>query len=203
MRRSADRLEPRQFENLEKILVSGQNLLSLINAILDLSKIEAGRVEVEAAEIALAPLLDDCLRTVEPLVNPPVALVRGFEGELPLVQVDAEKLRQIVTNLLSNAAKFTAAGKIELSAHVGNGQFEVAVRDTGIGIPADKLEAIFEEFEQADVSSTRVYGGTGLGLAIARRLARLMRGDILVESIPATGSTFTLRLPLRYTARSV
>jgi signal transduction histidine kinase len=114
--------------------------------------------------------------------------------------IDAEKLRQIVTNLLSNAAKFTAAGTIELRAFEDDGQLEVTVRDTGIGVAADKLELIFEEFEQADASSTRVHGGTGLGLAIARRLARLMRGDIRVESTPGAGSTFTVSLPLRYTA---
>jgi two-component system, NtrC family, sensor kinase len=202
MRRSADRLEPRQFENLEKILVSGQNLLSLINAILDLSKVEAGRVEIVAEEIALAPLLDDCLRTVEPMIKPTVDLANRVDCDMPLVLVDAEKLRQIVTNLLSNAAKFTAAGAIELHARAGPDRFVVAVSDTGIGVAADKLEAIFEEFEQADATSTRVYGGTGLGLAIARRLARLMRGDISVESEPGAGSTFTVTLPLRYAARA-
>jgi signal transduction histidine kinase len=114
--------------------------------------------------------------------------------------VDEEKLRQIVINLLSNAAKFTSRGSIRLRAEAADGSVAIAVADTGIGIPADKLGVIFEEFEQVDASSTRVYGGTGLGLTIARRLARLMGGDIEAESVPGSGSTFTLKLPLRYEA---
>jgi PAS domain S-box-containing protein len=201
MRRSQEQLEPKQYENLEKILSSGQNLLALINAILDLSKVEAGRVEVNAVEIALAPVLDQCLRTVEPLVRAEsVTLLREFDGAPPQMYADEEKLRQIVINLLSNAAKFTASGSIRLEARAANGSVDIAVADTGIGIPADKLDVIFEEFEQADASSTRVHGGTGLGLTIARRLARLMGGDIRARSTPGSGSTFTLTLPVRYAA---
>ena len=125
------------------------------------------------------------MRTVEPLVKE-VTLVKAFDGELPLMLVDEEKLRQIVLNLLSNAVKFTERGSIHVARAATNGTVEIAVADTGIGIAADKLELIFEEFEQADASSTRVYGGTGLGLAIARRLARLMGGDIRAESTPAS-----------------
>jgi signal transduction histidine kinase len=112
--------------------------------------------------------------------------------------VDEEKLRQIVINLLSNAVKFTQRGAIRVKAQAANGSVAIAVCDTGIGIPPDKLELIFQEFEQADASSTRVYGGTGLGLAIARRLARLMGGDITAESVFGSGSTFRLTLPVRY-----
>ena len=196
MRRSQEQLERKQYENLEKILSSGEQLLALINSILDLSKIEAGRVEVHPGEIGLAPVLEQCLRTVEPLAR--VALVREFEGELPRMYVDEDKLRQIVINLLSNAAKFTEHGTIRVRAQAANGSVAIAVSDTGIGIASDKLDLIFEEFEQADTSSTRVYGGTGLGLAIARRLARLMGGDITAESVPGAGSTFRLILPVRY-----
>jgi PAS domain S-box-containing protein len=196
MRRSKDALEAKQYENLEKILASGQHLLALINAILDLSKIEAGRVELVPSETALAPVLEQCLRTVEPLVK--VSLLRAFDGGLPRMYVDEEKLRQIVINLLSNAAKFTEQGSIRLQAQASNGSVAIAVADTGIGIPEDKLGVIFEEFEQVDASTTRVHGGTGLGLAIARRLARLMGGDIGVHSSPGAGSTFTLTLPVRY-----
>ena len=198
MRRSQEQLEPKQFENLEKILTSGQQLLALINTILDLAKVEAGRVDVNPAEIQPALLLEQCMRTVEPLIKEPVTLVKGFDGELPLMLVDEEMLRQIMLNLLSNAAKFTARGNIHVRARADNGTVEIAVADTGIGIAADKLESIFEEFEQADASSTRVHGGTGLGLTIARRLARLMGGDVCVESTPSVGSTFTLTLPVRY-----
>jgi len=199
MRRSQEQLEPKQYENLEKILVSGQNLLALINAILDLSKVEAGRVEVNPAEVALAPVLEQCLRTVEPLVTgDAVMLVKELDGAPPQMYVDEGKLRQIVINLLSNAAKFTMRGSIRLEARAANGSVTIAVADTGIGIAADKLEVIFEEFEQADASSTRVHGGTGLGLTIARRLARLMGGDINAESTLGNGSRFTLMLPVRY-----
>ena len=199
MRRSQEKLEPQQYENLEKILTSGQHLLALINSILDLAKVEAGRVEVNPGDIGLSPVLESCARTVEPLVKADaVTLVKEFDGALPQMYVDEEKLRQIVINLLSNAAKFTSRGSIRLQAHVSDGTVAIAVADTGIGIAPDKLEVIFEEFEQADASSTRVYGGTGLGLAIARRLARLLGGEITAESVLGSGSKFTLTLPLRY-----
>lgn len=198
MRCSQDRLETKQFENLEKILASGQHLLSLINSVLDLAKVEAGRVEVVATEVVLAPLLGECLRTVEPLIDAGVTSASTFDATLPPLHVDEEKLRQVVINLLSNAAKFTVRGRIELRAQARGDDLSIAVADTGIGIPADKLESIFEEFEQVDASSTRAHGGTGLGLAIARRLARLMGGDLRAESILGAGSTFTLTMPLRY-----
>jgi two-component system, NtrC family, sensor kinase len=198
MRRSKDVLEAKQYENLEKILTSAQHLLQLINAILDLSKVEAGRMELHIGDVQLAPVLEQCLRTVEPLVKAPaVRLVKEFDGELASVYTDEGKLRQIVINLLSNAAKFTERGTVRVTARCGGEAFSVAVADTGIGIAADKLEQVFEEFAQIDASSTRLYGGTGLGLSIARRLARLMGGDIAVESVPGAGSTFTLTLPLR------
>ncbi|HEU0199260.1 MAG TPA: PAS-domain containing protein [Burkholderiaceae bacterium] len=201
MRRAREQLEPKQYENLEKILASGQHLLGLINAILDLSKVEAGRIEIAAVETELAPVLDQCVRTVEPLVkSETVTLVKDFDSALPRLLVDEEKLRQIVINLLSNAAKFTARGSIRLQVRVADERVAIAVTDTGIGIAADKLEAVFEEFVQADAGSTRVYGGTGLGLTIARRLAHLMGGDIDVESTLGSGSTFTLTLPVRYHA---
>ena len=144
-------------------------------------------------------MLEQCLRTVEPLVR--VALVKEFDGGLPSMYVDEDKLRRIVLNLLSNAAKFTERGTIRLKAQADNGSVAIAVADTGIGIPGDKLGLIFEEFEQVDASINRAHGGTGLGLAIAQRLARLMGGDIGVESTLGSGSTFTLTLPLRYSGR--
>ncbi|TAK81363.1 MAG: GAF domain-containing protein [Betaproteobacteria bacterium] len=201
MRRSKEQLEQKQYENLDKILSSAQHLLALINAILDLSKVEAGHVEVHAGDVQLGPVLEQCMKTVEPLVKAPaVRLLKDFDGGLPQVYADEEKLRQIVLNLLGNAVKFTEQGTVRVRAKADGDSFSVAVTDTGIGIPADKLEHVFEEFTQADASSTRVYGGTGLGLTIARRLARLMGGDIAVESAPGAGSTFTLTLPLRYQA---
>jgi signal transduction histidine kinase len=197
LRQARDQIETKQYENLEKILASAQHLLSLINAVLDIAKVEAGRVEVHAVEVLLPAVLERCTRTVEPLLRDGVTLEKHFGASLPPIVADEEKLRQIVINLLSNAAKFTARGTIRLSAKAADGEVAVAVADTGIGIPADKLESIFEEFEQVDASSTREHGGTGLGLAIARQLARLLGGDIRVDSTLGAGSTFTLTLPLR------
>jgi signal transduction histidine kinase len=195
MRRSADRLEPLQRANLEKILASAGTLLTLINEVLDLARVEAGRIEIDARPVELAPLLTDCLRTVEPLVKDRVELAADFDEPLPTLVADADRLRQVVVNLLGNAAKFTAAGRIELAARRREDGVEIAVADTGIGIAADQIERIFEEFEQADSSPTRAHGGTGLGLAISRRLARAMGGEIVVSSRPGAGSTFTLTLP--------
>jgi signal transduction histidine kinase len=200
MRRSQDRLEQRQYENLEKILASALHLLSLINAVLDLAKVEAGRIELHPTDVQLPPMLEQCMRTVDPLVRNGVTQVGAFDRELPPMLVDEEKLRQIVMNLLSNAAKYTSSGTIRVAARQANGSVELTVTDTGIGIAAEKLEVIFEEFEQADARSAREYGGTGLGLAIARRLARVMGGDIRADSTLGTGSTFTLTLPVRYGA---
>jgi signal transduction histidine kinase/CheY-like chemotaxis protein len=201
MRRSKDVLERKQYENLEKILASGQHLLSLINAVLDLSKIEAGRTEVRPVEFALEPLVDQCLRTVEPMVRGDrVGLAKDLEPGLPTLVQDQEKVRQILINLLGNAVKFTEAGTIVVRARRFGGELAVAVSDTGVGIPDEALELVFEKFRQVDSGSTRQHGGTGLGLPISRRLARLMGGDVGVESVPGMGSTFTLRLPLRHAA---
>jgi signal transduction histidine kinase len=199
MRRSQHQLEAKQYENLEKILASGERLLALINAVLDLSKIDAGRLDVHPGEVSLAALLEQCLRMVEPLVrSEAVVLARDFRDDLPRMVLDEEKLRQIVINLLSNALKFTERGEVRLAARVLDGEVVVEVADTGVGIPAGKLDLIFEEFQQADATRSRGHGGTGLGLTIARRLARLMGGDIEVESAPGAGSTFRVSLPLRY-----
>ena len=198
MRRAQDQLEPKQYDNLGKILSSAQHLLSLINSVLDLAKVEAGRIEVNAGELHLAPLLEQCLRSIEPLLDGGVTLSADIDAGLPPMLADAEKLRQILINLLSNAAKFTARGSIRVRARHAGGVVSIEVADTGIGIPADKLESIFEEFEQVDASSTRAHGGSGLGLAIARRLARLMGGELQAQSTLGAGSTFTLTLPVRY-----
>jgi signal transduction histidine kinase len=199
MRRAGHQIEVRQYENLEKILSSGQHLLALINSILDLAKVEAGRVEVHPAEVEPSRVLESCARTIEPLVrSDAVRLIKAFDGALPRMYVDEEKLRQIVINLLSNAAKFTERGSIRLRAQASGNSVVIAVADTGIGIAPDQLDVIFEEFAQAGADSTRAYGGTGLGLTIARRLARLMGGEIVAESVLDSGSIFTLTLPLRY-----
>jgi signal transduction histidine kinase/DNA-binding response OmpR family regulator len=198
MRRSKDTLPAKQYENLEKVLVSAEHLLSLINTVLDLAKIEAGRIEANPSEFPLEPLLDLCLTTVEPMVKADrVRLIKDVQGPLPVLYTDQGKLKQILINLLSNAAKFTETGSITLRGRRLGERVEVAVADTGSGIPKAALELVFEEFRQVDGGSERVQKGTGLGLTISRRLARLLGGDITVESDLGQGSTFTITLPVR------
>ncbi len=198
LRETRSAIAPRQAENLEKILASARHLVGLINATLDLTRIEAGRIELTASDIALAPLLEECLRSVEPLCTDGVRLRSRIATDVAPMHVDAAKLHQILINLLGNAVKFTERGWIELRAAQRDERVVVEVEDTGIGVPADKLEAVFEEFEQVDASHTRAQGGTGLGLAIARRLARAMGGELAARSALGAGSTFTLTLPLRW-----
>src|SRR5262249_33556702 len=203
MRRSQALLPQRQYENLEKILLSAEHLLTLINDILDLSKIEAGRMEVHPVRFQLEALVDVCLHTLEPMVpSERLRLVKEIEAGLPLLATDEDKVKRILMNLLSNAVKFTREGTITITARHSNGEMTIAVTDTGIGIPAEALEYIFEEFRQAYSSTTRQYGGTGLGLSISRRLAQLLGGDITVQSTDGVGSTFTVTLPLEYTQHS-
>lgn len=199
MRRCKDILPARQYENLEKILVSAERLLALINDILDLSKVEAGRMEVHPTSFAVEPLIAECLRMVEPLVKKEgLQLTQSVGANLPLIVTDRDRLQQILVNLLSNAVKFTEQGTITVMAHCHDAQISIAVADTGIGIPQDALERIFEEFQQVDSSSTRQYGGTGLGLSISRHFARLLGGSLTLQSTVGVGSTFTISLPLRY-----
>jgi signal transduction histidine kinase/CheY-like chemotaxis protein len=199
MRRSQAVLAPRQYENLEKILLSAEHLLFLINDILDLAKVEAGRIEVYPVEFTLGPVLAECLHTVDPMLRSQhVRLVSEVDADLPALVTDRDKVKQILMNLLSNAVKFTHTGTITVTARLRNGTIIIAVADTGIGIPAEALQHIFEEFRQVDSSTTREYGGTGLGLAISLHLARLMGGNITVQSTVGVGSTFTVTLPQRY-----
>jgi len=201
-RRSEDLLPQKQLDNLDKVLVSADNLLGLINDVLDLSKIEAGRVEVHPGTFSLERLIDDCLRTVQPLIKADeIKLVKKVESELPKLFTDEDKVRQILINLLGNAIKFTEAGTITVSGQRQDDSFVLRVADSGIGIPKDALDRIFEEFQQVDSSTTREYGGTGLGLSISRHLAKLLGGDISVESTVGQGSTFTVTIPVRYENR--
>lgn len=204
MRRSQDVLPQRQYENLGKILLSAEHLLTLINDILDLSKIEAGHMEVHPVSFALETVVDVCLHTLEPMVlSERLHLVKDIDAALPLLTTDKDKVQQILMNLLSNAVKFTTEGAITITARHRDGESTIVVADTGIGIPAEALEHIFEEFRQVDSSTTRQYGGTGLGLSISRRLAQLLGGDITVQSVFGVGSTFTVTLPLHYATASL
>jgi CheY-like chemotaxis protein/CHASE3 domain sensor protein len=187
----------------QTIYSAGTDLLALINDILDLSKIEAGKVEISPAPVALNGLVDSLARTFDPLARQKgIRFSTAAEAGLPEhMESDDQRLGQILKNLISNALKFTARGSVTLQVYTpAAGQVAFAVRDTGIGIPEVQQETIFEAFRQADGSTHRKYGGTGLGLSISRNLARLLGGDITVHSTPGEGSTFTLTLPLRYVA---
>ena len=200
VRRKAEGVLPqKQTENLDKVLLSAEHLLSLINTVLDIAKIEAGRMDVLAANFRIGALIELCANTTQPLLRPGVTLEKYLDESLTLVYSDQDKIRQIVLNLLSNAAKFTHEGKIQLAARrEGEAHLRLSVVDTGIGIGVEALPRIFKEFQQADSSTTRQYGGTGLGLSISRNLAHLLGGDLTVESELGKGSTFTLILPLQY-----
>ena len=193
----ADEGQEAHVPDLNKINAAGKHLLALINDVLDLSKIEAGRMDLYLEHFEVEQLLEDVVATVTPLVEKKSSrLVTHFEPNLGAMHADVTKVRQALFNLLSNAAKFTEAGTITLSARRDPGERLVfAVADTGIGILPEKLESIFEEFSQAEDHTTRNYGGTGLGLAISRRFAQMLGGDISLESVVGEGSTFTLSLP--------
>jgi signal transduction histidine kinase/DNA-binding response OmpR family regulator len=196
-RKSADVLSPKQRENLEKVDMSANQLLGLINDILDLSKIEAGKMSVSITPFDLPSLVDTCLATVEPMLKKEaVQLVKEVPPDLPELATDEDKLKQIIINLLSNALKFTEEGEVRVSAKVEDTNVKIAVSDTGIGIPSHALEYIFDEFRQVDGSSTRKYGGTGLGLSITKKLTHLLGGTIDVSSVEGEGSTFTVTLPV-------
>jgi PAS domain S-box-containing protein len=186
--------------DLGKITAAGRHLLALINDILDLSKIEAGRMDLYLERFDLAEMLTEAASTVAPLIDQNAnRLVTEFPADLGSIRADLTKVRQALFNLLSNAAKFTKEGTVTLSARretTDEGdRVYIAVSDTGIGIPEDKFDQVFQEFSQADGSTTRQYGGTGLGLPISRRFCQMMGGDILVASTTGEGSTFTLALP--------
>jgi adenylate cyclase len=186
-------------EPLQRVNRAGTHLLGLINQVLDLSKIEAGKLELNPQNVQLAPLINEVIGTAGQLAEQNKnRLVVDAQENLGALTVDPMRLRQILLNLLSNACKFTKAGEVKLAARkVSNGSnfIEFAVSDTGIGMTAEQQAKLFEEFTQADASTAQRFGGTGLGLAISRKLARMMGGDVTVTSEPDKGSVFTVRLP--------
>ena len=199
VRRKADGLIPeKQTENLDKVLTSADHLLNLINTVLDIAKIEAGRMDVLAANFRISSLVDQCSNTVQPMLRPGVRFEKYVDENLTTIYSDQDKIRQIVLNLVSNAAKFTHEGSIRLSAIKAGDNLQISVSDTGIGISDEALPRIFKEFQQADNTTTRQYGGTGLGLSISRNLAHLLGGDLTVKSEEGKGSIFTLEIPLRF-----
>jgi signal transduction histidine kinase len=186
-------------EPLQRVNRAGTHLLGLINQVLDLSKIEAGKLELNPQTVQLAPLINEVIGTAGQLAEQNKnRLVVDAQESLGTLAVDPMRLKQILLNLLSNACKFTKAGEVKLATRkVSNGStfVEFAVSDTGIGMTAEQQAKLFEEFAQADASTAQNFGGTGLGLAITRKLARMMGGDVTVTSEPGKGSVFTVRLP--------
>jgi CheY-like chemotaxis protein/HAMP domain-containing protein/GAF domain-containing protein len=208
-------LTQKQVEFAQTIHASGTDLLTLINDILDLSKVEAGKMEVEPADVPMNEMKDFVERTFRPVADQKnIKFVVDIAPDVPSpIYTDKQRLQQVIKNLLSNAFKFTSEGGVTLSIHraessrrfasrtldrVEGGVIAFEVKDTGIGIPRDKQQLIFEAFQQADGTTSRKYGGTGLGLSISREIARLLGGEIRVDSTPGEGSTFTLFLPARY-----
>jgi len=187
-------------EPLDRVLGAGRHLLALINDILDLSKIEAGRMELQLESFSLPPLIADVVKTIEPLAakNANQVVVK-CDGVIGTLHADQMRLRQALLNLMSNANKFTERGSIAINARQdredGRDCITIEVADTGIGMTPEQMGKLFQEFSQASSGTAAKYGGTGLGLVISKRFCQMMGGDITVESEPGRGSTFTIRVP--------
>jgi signal transduction histidine kinase len=196
----ANRIDEHETADLRKIRGSADHLLAIISDVLDLSKIEAGKMDVNVEVFPVAAVVDTVMTAMAPQAEKKRnSLKLRCPRELGTIKTDRTKLHQILSNLLSNACKFTEGGRVELTVQLSFADqrrwFEFAVVDTGIGIAPETIDRLFAPFMQADTSTTRKYGGTGLGLAISRHFARMLGGDIQVRSEPGKGSTFTLRLP--------
>lgn len=184
-------------EDLQIIYQNGRSLLGLIDSILDLSKIEAGKMELELEEVDPVPLLDDVRAMAAGLIHERPIAIEYQRPEGPLrVMGDRDRLRQVFTNLVGNAIKFTEAGSVRISAETAAGRFRVRIEDTGIGMSGEELERLFKPFQQVDGSITRRFGGTGLGLAISQRFMGLMDGRISASSRKGEGSVFVVDMPL-------
>jgi signal transduction histidine kinase len=199
LREDAEALK-QDVEPLDRVLGAGRHLLALINDILDLSKIEAGRMELHLESFALVPLIDGVIKTIEPLAAKNGNQVAVHcDAAIGTMHADQMRLRQALLNLMSNANKFTDRGTITINAghrqENGGDWITLAVTDTGIGMTPEQMGKLFQEFSQASSSTASKYGGTGLGLVISRRFCQMMGGDITVKSEPGRGSTFTIRLP--------
>ncbi len=189
-------LSPRARESLERIKRNGDHLLGLISDVLDLAKAETGRVDVRMAPVNVALLARACFAEIESLTQGRDIRRVIDTGEASIeTMTDAQRVRQILLNLLANAIKFTDRGEISLTVRASSSEVRLAVRDTGIGIPAHAMNELFQDFHQLEVGDGRRYEGTGVGLALSRRLARALGGEIEARSSEGQGSTFTLVLP--------
>jgi signal transduction histidine kinase len=193
-----------QRKSLSRIDSNSRHLLALINDILDITRIEAGRMPLNLASFAIAELIDEVMSELEPIIKRSnLSVSARITGNVPVLKSDRQKVKQIVLNLLSNALKFTPAGSVKIKASYDSRlrMITIAVTDTGVGIAMDDQAKVFEDFRQLDSSPTRGYGGTGLGLSICRRLAQMLEGTIELNSDVGAGSTFALRLPARMRRR--
>jgi two-component system sensor histidine kinase/response regulator len=183
-------------EDLRIIYENGQNLLAMINQVLDLSKFEAGKMQVELREMDPVPVLEDVRALAAGLVQGrPIRMVYERPDFPVRVMGDPDRLRQVFTNLVGNAVKFTEEGEVAIEPYIEGGLFKVRIRDTGIGMTEDEIQRLFQPFQQVDGSVTRRFGGTGLGLAISQRIMEFMNGEILVASGKGKGSSFTVTMP--------
>jgi signal transduction histidine kinase len=193
---SKEQLSPRARESLERIKRNGDHLLGLINDVLDLAKAEAGRIDVRLAPVNVGLLARACVAEVDSLRSGKDVRLVADVGETPIeTMTDVQRVRQILLNLLANAIKFTDHGEVALTVRATATEVRLAVRDTGIGIPAHAVKELFQDFHQLEAGDGRRYDGTGVGLALSRRLARALGGEIEVRSGEGQGSTFTLLLP--------
>ncbi|HEU4478447.1 MAG TPA: ATP-binding protein [Pyrinomonadaceae bacterium] len=195
-RETEGQIAPLQKENLEDLLNNAERLLNLIDSLLDFAKIEAGKMEVRLEAVRVDEVIRGAASTIESMLNPrSVRLISEISTNIPPLNTDREKLRQIILNLLGNAAKFTEQGEIRISASPQNGTLKLVVSDTGIGIEKKDLDQIFEKFHQGDLSTIRKYRGTGLGLAIVKKFVNVLGGEVSVQSEVGEGSTFTVTVP--------
>ncbi|MFA7229950.1 MAG: response regulator [Victivallaceae bacterium] len=202
-RRLINQIPQEEYSYLEVIERNGKHLLQLINDILDISRIEAGREEMEITKFNANNLIADVVSMIDPQAEQKnIELLHLDSNAELLITSDADKCRHILQNLIGNAVKFTEKGKVEVAASQSDNHITIKVTDTGIGISEENLARVFDKFRQADGSTSRKFGGTGLGLAIAQELSMLLGGTISVNSVPDQGSEFTLSLPLRYTGEN-
>jgi signal transduction histidine kinase len=194
-------LTGQQRADLFRVAQAADNLLALINGLLDLAKIEAGKMELTVEEVSMIEVASEALELVRPHATEKGLQVRAhIPPTLPNVWADRTRVRQILANMLANAVKFTERGSVTVSAAAAEGWVTISVADTGVGISQEAQAYVFDEFRQADSSTTRKYGGTGLGLAISKRLVTLHGGRIWVDSELGKGSTFHFTLPIRVRA---
>jgi hypothetical protein len=184
--------------DLARVQLAGEHLLLLVNDVLDIAKIESGKLELNEAPVDLARLLQQIDVTVTPLAERNGNRYRQMIGELPeKVVLDGMRVSQILLNLIGNACKFTTDGQIVLRVETHDGKLVFTVADTGIGMDMQTIDRLYEDFQQADTTIASQYGGSGLGLAITKQLCELMGGEITVDSTPGKGSTFIVKLPIK------